>query len=78
MQRKYAFLSEKASRPNMFCGSCVIMLEVDLDMPHINFCRRMSILSSLLIICVEYTTVWNPYAIPAQIQSLSYEFFVSW
>jgi hypothetical protein len=26
----YAFLSEKASKPNMFCGSCVMILDVDL------------------------------------------------
>ena len=25
MQRKYAFLSEKASRPKKLCGSCAIM-----------------------------------------------------
>jgi hypothetical protein len=33
MHLMYAFLSEKASKPNMFCGSCVMMLDVDLGSP---------------------------------------------
>jgi hypothetical protein len=56
MHLMYAFLSEKASKPNMFCGSCVMMLDVDLGRrrrPHIDLCRRMSILSSLLIVGIS-------------------------
>jgi hypothetical protein len=54
---RYAFLSENASNPNILCGSWVITLGEEFGKLQIDFCRRMRVLSSLLIVGNEKATV---------------------
>lgn len=56
IQVRYGVCNEKASRPNCFLGSCVVMLGVLLGRPHIDFVRDMIFLSSFFIDASEWGT----------------------
>ena len=53
---RYAFLSEKASVPNISCGSCITALDMHFGKPHIFLCRAIIRLSSFLMAGSEYGT----------------------
>jgi hypothetical protein len=46
-------LSEKASRPNRLCGSCVAILGVQIGRPQIFFRNVRIFLSNLVIVGIE-------------------------
>jgi hypothetical protein len=56
MHIMYAFLSEKASVPNMSWGSCVTAFDIHFGRPHIVLCREIILLSSFLMAGSEYGT----------------------
>ena len=49
MHVMYAFFNEKASVPNMSCGSCVTAFDIHFGRPHMVLCRAIIFLSSFLM-----------------------------
>ena len=56
MHVMYAFVSENASLPNIYWGSCVTVLDIYFGRPHIVLCRAIIFLSSFLMAGSEYGT----------------------
>ena len=56
MHLKYAFFNEKASIPNMSCGSWITIFGMHLGRPHILFGIAFIFLSSFLMASREYGT----------------------
>ena len=53
---RYAFFSEKASVPNIFCGSCVTAFDRHFGRPHMVLWRAILFLSNFLMAGSEYGT----------------------